>query len=516
MLTPLDYAVIAIYFILVVSIGIKAGGKQRTEQDYFLGGKDLPWWAVCLSIVATETSTLTVIGVPAIAYGGDMTFFQLTLGYLIGRIVVSVLFLPRYFEGSLSTAYGFLGARFGGYSQGIASLTFLLTRLLADGVRLFATAIPIKVIVESAGFDISYAFIISVIGILTIIYTLIGGLRAVVWMDVIQLIVYVIGGVIAVGVLIDTLGTGWIERIAETGKTKVFDIEWGRPAWEILTSPYAFATAVIGGAVFTMASHGTDHLIVQRLLACRSLRDSQWALIGSGMLVIVQFALFLLLGALLWLHFEGAALAELGLSRADEVFPKFILEGLPAGISGFILAGIVAAAMSTLSSSLNALASSTKGDLALGSRFKWASTSKNQLWIARVLTFVWGAVFIGFASLFQEQQNPVVELGLAIATFTYGGLLGIFLLGVANKKINDRGACISLLTTIVLMTLIIIGVRYSETNGWFFTLIHAGSPDDVGVVRSVAWPLYTLMGALIALVIGWLLTFSSQFRSGRP
>lgn len=508
MLTPLDYSVIAIYFVAVIAFGIRLGGRQKSHTDYFLGGKDLPWWAVCFSIVATETSTLTVIGVPAVSYGGALTFFQLTLGYLVGRIIVSIILLPRYFAGGFTTAYAYLEERFGGATQGVASVTFLITRLLADGVRLFATAIPIKLIFEAAGFSVSYPLIIAGIGLLTIVYTMIGGLRAVVWMDVVQMGVYVGGAIIAMVVLAGEIGPGWWAEAAAAGKTKWFDFEMGRPLTYLLTQPYAFLTAVIGGAVFTMASHGSDQLIVQRLLACRSLQDSQRALIGSGILVMVQFAIFLGVGLMLWAHFDGASISELGLSRADEVFPRFIIEGLPAGISGFLLAGIIAAAMSTLSSSLNALSSSTMFDLYRHLNRKPLSEAQS-LRIARIFTLVWGIIFVGFASFFQDQTNPVVELGLAIATFTYGGLLGLFLLGFLNKKAVQKDAIVAFVTAVVLMALIIVGVRFSETNGWQFILINdnAAAMNDL---RTVAWPFYTLIGAAIAVCTGGIMTMINR------
>ena len=511
MLTPLDYTVIAIYFAGITAIGIRAGGRQRDEKDYFLGGNDLPWWAVCFSIVATETSTLTVIGIPAFAYGNNFTFLQLALGYLVGRILVSMVFLPGYYKNSLSTAYAFLGNRFGGYSQVVSSVTFLITRLLADGVRLFATAIPLKVILDAAGFSISYFGVISVIGLVTVIYTFIGGLKAVVWMDFIQLLVYMIGALVTIVILVDHVGVGWQSNLMEAGKLKMVDVEFGRSLNEVLTSPYVFITAVFGGAIFTMASHGTDHLIVQRLLACRSLKDGQKALIGSGFLVLIQFVLFLLVGALLWVYYQGATITDLGLSRADEIYPKFIIETIPPGLSGFILAGILAAAMSTLSSSLNALASSTMGDL-YDRMNQVISFNLDRLKVARAFTLLWGGVFVLFASMFQSQQNPVVEIGLAIATFTYGGLLGIFLLGLTNRRINDVGAALSLIITILVMVLVIFGLRYIEGDGWVVIFGDSGTSEALNVARSVAWPLYTLLGAGIALLLGRLFSLFNLFR----
>ena len=504
MLTSLDYTVIAVYLAGVAAFGIRAGGRQTSTADYFLGGRDLPWWAVCFSVVATETSTLTVIGVPAVSYGGTLTFLQITFGYLLGRLVVSVVFLPRYVHGNLSTAYAFLGERYGDTMRGAASVTFLVTRLLADGVRLFATAIPIKIIAASAGLEVSYFAIIAVIGLVTIVYTLIGGIKAVVWMDVVQMGVYVGGALGAVVVLLGDVPSGWWTSAAAAGKTQLIDfgLGGGFSAW--LTQPYAFVTAVVGGGIFSMASHGTDQLIVQRLLACRTLRDSQKALVGSGFVVMFQFALFLFVGLLLWSYYGGAPVADLGLTRGDEVFPKFIIEGLPPGVSGLILAGIIAAAMSTLSSSLNALASSTVFDLY--ERFGGRSLDERKaLRTSRLLTLGWGLVFILFATLFEDQQNPVVELGLAIATFTYGGLLGVFLLGLLNRRTQQTDAIVAFAVTIVAMVLIIRGVWYGPDVGWVLTL----SPSDVQpggpALSAIGWPWYTAIGAAITLTVGSLL-----------
>lgn len=505
MLTLLDYVVIAVYLLAVVIFGIKISGRQRSTADYFLGGRDLPWWAVCFSVVATETSTLTVIGTPAIAYLGSLTFLQLALGYIIGRIIVSIVFIPRYYKGNLNTAYAFLGQRYGSAMQGTASVTFLITRLLADGVRLFATAIPIKVMADVSGLETTYFQIILLIGIVTIIYTLVGGIKAVVWMDVVQMGIYVGGAVVAMFILLGDAPAGWWTAAVAEGKTRVFNFESGLNPSLILTEQYAFITAVVGGALFSMASHGTDHLIVQRLLTCRTQADSQRALIVSGVLVLAQFALFLVVGLLLWAYYNGASLVELGLQRGDEIFPRFIIEGMPPGVSGLVLAGILAAAMSTLSSSLNSLASSTMLDLyeKIAGR---EMEQKRALRVSRLLTFFWGFVFIGFASLFTEQENPVIELGLAIAGYTYGGLLGVFLLGLIVKRTNQTDAVISFIFTIIFMVVFIFGVWYSPEAGWMFVI----RPDDAMIadlgLRAVAWPWYPAIGAAVHLVVGSLLS----------
>lgn len=500
---PLDFIVIAVYLAGIAWLGIRAAGKQTTTTDYFLGGRDLPWWAVCFSVIATETSTLTVIGIPAVAFGGTITFFQITLGFLIGRILVSLIFLPRYFRGEQETAYAFLGHRFGDRMRGLASITFMLTRLLADGVRLFATAIPLKVIALTAGWDISYATIIIVIGLVTICYTYVGGLKAVVWVDTVQMFIYVGGAVLAVFILLGHLPAGWFEYAASEGKTQM--LNWGGGLTDWLTQPYTLLTAVLGGAVFSMASHGADQLIVQRILACRSLKDGQRAMIWSGVGVMVQFALFLFVGLLLWAYYHGVSLDSLGLSRGDEVFPKFIVEGMPVGVSGLLLAGIIAAAMSTLSSSLNALAGASVMDVIArftGRRLEDKSTMR----LSRFMTAIWGVVFIGFAMLFTDMQNPVVELGLGIAGFTYGGLLGAFLLGMISKKARELDAILAFVVTIVVMTVVIFGFYYSSVDAsWVFEWRPSAAIKAERGLVALAWPLYTVFGSAGMVLLGSLL-----------
>ncbi len=505
MLTMLDYLVIAVYLAAVTYFGIRIAGRQTSTDDYFLGSRNLPWWVVCFSIVATETSTLTIIGLPAVAYGGTLTFLQLTIGYLLGRTIVSLVLLPRYYERRLVTTYEFLGLRYGDVMRATASVTFLVTRLLADGVRLFATAIPLKIIVMSAGFDVSYFEIIFVLGVITVFYTLIGGIRAVVWMDVLQMTVYLFGGLLVVVLLTTSISADWWSDALRAGKTIMFDSGLDRSLAGILTQPYILPTAVLGGAVFSVASHGTDQLIVQRLLACRSLRDSQRALIGSAIVVMIQFSLFLLIGLLLWSYYNGATMSELGLSRADEVFPKYIVEGLPAGVSGLLLAGIIAAAMSTLSSTVNSLASSSLMDIY--QRFiKTPLDEARSILVSRMLTMFWGAVLIGFASLFEDSDNAVVELGLTIASYTYGGLLGVFLLGILVKRSDQTDALIAFTVTIASMILIIFGVWHSPVEGWVFILNPSGAEIFERDLISIAWPWYPLIGSAITVSAGGLTT----------
>lgn len=496
MLTLLDAAVLVTYLAAVVIFGIRVAGKQTSTKDYFMGGRQMPWWAICFSIVATETSTLTIIGIPAVAYAGTFTFFQITFGYLVGRVLVALFLLPKYYSGEVGTVYSFLGTRFGPRLQGVASVTFLATRLLADGVRLFATAIPIKIIAASAGLELGYPVIILGIGILTAAYTYVGGLKAVVWMDVVQMSVYLLGAIFTLILVGNSLDMPIWATLKAAGKTELFFHSFD--PFVILSQPYVTITAVVGGAIFSMASHGTDQLIVQRLLACQSLGDARKALVGSAIFVMVQFAAFLAVGAMLWLYYDGASITELGLSRADEVFPKFIVEGLPTGLAGLVLAGIIAAAMSTLSSSLNALASSSVLDL-FTERFARLS-EEQKLRVSRRLTLVWALVFVFFATLFENQQNPVVELGLSIASFTYGALLGGFLLGLWTKRTNEGDAIAAFVVSVGAMIFIIFGIWITPDGQWVFSLF-PDATEKAGLV-AVAWPWYTAIGAGIALLTG--------------
>ncbi|NGP89516.1 sodium:solute symporter [Fodinibius halophilus] len=499
--TIIDYIVIIVYLIGVAALGIYAAGRQSSTSDYFMGGRGLPWWAVMFSVVATETSTLTFISIPAVAYGGNLTFIQITLGYIVGRFLVSVLLLPAYFEGKQTTAYQFLANRFGPSMRNAASTTFMVTRLLADGVRLFATAIPLAIILRLGGAftgwgDIElYLLSITAISVITLIYTLIGGIKAVVWMDVMQMAVYIGGALLAIGIMFGDLPngiSGAIAIAADAGKTQILDFGFGQPFTEFIAQPYTFFTALIGGAIFSIASHGTDQLIVQRLLTTRNVKDSQRALVWSGVVVALQFGLFLFIGLLLYAFYDAQTAQQLGLATTDEIFAKFIVEQLPVGLSGLIIASLFAAAMSSLSSSLNSLASSTTLDLYkpyLGQD----NTPEEDLRISRIITMVWAFILTGSAFFFaylqlQEGERPaVVELGLGIASYTYGGLLGAFMLGRLFSSPDKTDAMIGFFVGLVSLLFMVEGPIQN---------ILPGEP------LAIAWPLYTVVGSLIVIAVG--------------
>jgi len=461
--TSLDYLIVVVYLLGVTGIGAFIAGRQSTARDYFLGGKTMAWWSVGFSIVASETSTLTFISVPGLAYRGEMHFLQLAFGYVVGRLLVSVLFIPAYYRGDLETAYDFLGKRFGVGVRKFTSSVFLITRVLASGVRLFATAIPVHLI---TGLD--YPMSILIIGISTLIYTYVGGLRAVVAMDVVQLFLYLSGALASMILILHQLPGGWNEVVQRatmngTNKFEIFNMSSGGGIIGFLSTPYTLAGGLLGGTFLTMASHGTDQLLVQRLLGCRSRWDSQRALMLDAVFIALQFAFFLILGLCLYAFYHGATIEQLGLKSTDEVFPKCIVESLPSGLAGLLISGVLASAMGSLSSSISALASSTHLDLFRLTRLGTSLDAKQELRWSRSFTLFWGIMLIGGALLFTDTKSAVVELGLKIASFTYGGLLGAFFLGLFFRWISGRDVVIGFVAGLLTMAYVIYGTTIDFT-----------------------------------------------------
>ncbi|UCF63586.1 MAG: sodium:solute symporter, partial [bacterium] len=336
--TIFDSLIVIVYMTASAMIGAWIGRKQKSTADYFLGGRNIPWFAVTFSIVATETSVLTFISIPAVSYIGDMTFLQICMGYILGRILVAWLMIPAYYRGDMNTAYHFLGQRFGQGMRNTASITFMVTRVLADGVRLFATAIPLAFIMRSSGLFSGlspaqfYLISILIIGVITMVYTYIGGIRSVIWMDVTQMIVYLGGAILAGIIILAKLPQGFAsvtEYAAETDKLRFINFGFQLSFQEFIREPYTFFTGLIAGAIFSLASHGTDQIIVQRVLTCKDVRASKKAIVWSGIVVFLQFLLFLFVGILLYAYYGGVSFQELNLVRADGIFPKFIVEEMP-------------------------------------------------------------------------------------------------------------------------------------------------------------------------------------------
>ncbi len=438
-LDRLDLIIIAAYLAGITVFGLQFRKRQRSLKDYFLADRNIPWWAIMLSIVAAETSTLTIISIPGLAYRSDMTFLQLVLGYVVGRIIISFLFIPHYFRGDLYTAYQLMERRFGVRLRSLTASLFLITRAAAEGVRVFAVAIVVRITLGAVlvGFsDVQRDIIaIGIVTVLTLIYTFEGGMTAVIWTDVVQMFIYVGGTLVGFVTLLHLVPGGWpgaVQFADAAGKFRIFDFS---PRF---FQTYTFWAGLIGGAFLTTASHGTDQLIVQRLLAARSEGQSKLALISSGVTVFFQFALFLLVGILLYVLYHTGAKPPAWASF-DEIFPTFIVNRMPHGISGLLIAAILAAAMSNLSAALNSLSSSSIVDFYV--RRHPGTTDQQRLRLSRISTFIWALVLFSLAIL-SRNIKVVVEVGLAIASVAYGALLGVFVLGVLTKRAHERGAMV--------------------------------------------------------------------------
>ena len=475
---------------MVALIGSLSGGKQKTTSDYFMGGKNVPWWAVSFSIVAAETSSLTFISIPGLAYITNLNFLQLTVGFLIARVIVAIFFLPAYKKGELSTAYTFLENRFGIRTRRYASSVFLVTRVAADGVRLFSTAIPLAIIFKStlifaswSNFQI-YILSIIVITIISFTYTYTGGVKGVIWADVLQMFIYIGGAFLAMGILIHSIPQSFNWQ-SITEKLQIFNFDMGQSIGQFFSKPYTIIASLMGGIFLSMASHGTDQLIVQRLLTTKTLKDSQKAIVGSGIMVIFQFALFLMVGIMLYIFFEGVSITDptAPFHKADEIFPYFIIHYLPSGIKGIIIAGLFAAAMSTLAGSISSLSSSAMIDL-YKPFFPDKINPDRELKISRMLTIFWATILTFVAFLFIQVQQSVVEIALGIASITYGGLLGTFLLGLFFKSVQQSAAIVGFSSGIVAMIFIILIPKFVADS----FLVH--------------WTWYVFIGTSVTLLVG--------------
>ena len=490
--TWLDAFVLLAYLVGTTLLGVWLGRDQKSAKDYFVADRAIPWWAILFSVVATETSALTFISIPGLAYLTDLSFLQVAMGYLIGRIVIAYTLLPKYYEGELVTAYGMLERRFGLATRRFASIVFMATRAFGDSVRVFATAIPVALIIGPiVPAEWVMPLSILILGVFTVIYTYHGGMRAVVWTDVLQTGVYLLGGVAALYLIGRGVDGGWgsiFDRAGEAGKLKLLDFYTG------FDRPHTVFAGLIGGAFLSMASHGADQLIVQRLLASNNLGDARKALIGSGIVVIAQFAMFLIIGLGLW-SFYNARTFE----ASDVIFPQFIVQVMPPGLTGLVIAAILAAAMSTVSGSLNSLSAATTHDIYLPLT-KRPADDPGLLSVGKKFTLVWAVILIGGALLYRQQGTPVVVIALSIASFTYGGLLGGFFLALFVKRARQRDAITGMAFGILAMTFVVFAKQLTP-------LIPALEP-----LGRIAWPWYVLIGTTITMFVGFL---SSLFGS-RP
>ena len=466
-ISPIDLAILIFCLAGITLFGAYFRRGQNSLRDYFLGGRTAPWWAIGCSIVATETSTLTIISTPGIAYGGNLGFLQVVLGYLVARVILCVVLIPQYFQGEFYTAYQLLEKRFGTRMRAAAAVVFLVTRALAEGVRISAIG---KVV--SVAFGTGERISILVIALLTLFYTFEGGMRAVIWTDVIQFALYLTGSVAAFLLLLHKIPGGWPEvthvAAASGGKLTIFDFAFS------LTKSYTFWAGIVGGTFLTMASHGTDQTLVQRLLAARNERDSKTALLASGVIVFIQFALFLVMGVLLFVFAQHGALQNPG-SDPDRLYPQFVVHHLPVGVTGLVLASIFAIAMSNASGSLNSLASSSIIDIG-----KRRDQGPQPLGRSRIMTLTWGIVL---ALLGLIHWGPVLVAGLTITSITYGAMLGVFLLGTWNRRANEAGALAGFVAGLVFMLAV---ARFTPLAWTWYVFAGTMVTFSVGVLASIA------------------------------
>jgi SSS family transporter len=498
--TALDFFVLVLYLSGTTALGLWIGRKQKNSNDYFIAERSIPWWAVMFSIVASETSALTFISIPGLAYIGNLGFLQVVAGYIIGRVVVAFVLLPRYYKGELVTAYALLEKRFGLATRRFTSIVFMITRGVADSVRVFATAIPVALILEgTVRPEYAKPLAILILGALTIIYTYKGGMKAVVWTELLQASVYVLGGISAIILLGKSVPGGWghiIDVAQMADKLKAIDFYTG------LDRPHTVFAGLLGGAFLSMASHGADQLIVQRLLTARSLRDAQKAIIGSGFVVFAQFTLFLFVGIGLFVLFGGRTFAA-----PDSIFPAFILQYMPPGLVGLILAAILAATMSTHSGAINSLAAATTHDIYLPLS-KRSVDDPETLRFGKLSALVWGIALTGGALLYREQGTPVVVIALSIASFTYGALLGGFFLGILWRRAIQRDAILGMAVAIVVMSFIVFAKQLLPVL-----------PSMTGVLTSfskIAWPWYVLIGTTITMIVGMTSSLTHGDRARHP
>jgi solute:Na+ symporter, SSS family len=470
-----DLAVILAYLVGITWFGSRFRESQKSLRDYFLGGRNAPWWAIGFSIVSAETSTLTVIGTPAIAFNGNFGFLQVVFGYLLARIIISTLFLPQYFRGEMFTAYELMQRRFGQRIRRLTAGTFLILRALAEGVRVFAISIVISIILGTG--EVESIFVIVC---LTLFYTFEGGMTAVIWTDVVQMFLYIAGAIVSLFVILQQIPGGWEHVVAVNqplGKFNIFDFSFALTP-EFFEKTYSFWAGLLGGAFLTTASHGTEQLMVQRLLAAKNQRESRLALFSSWAVILFQFTLFLIIGSILFVYYLDTN--QPIPAQRDRIYPLFIWNNLPAGVAGLVIAAILAAAMSNLSAALNSLASTTVMDF-FKPIMQRRGSHRDEAWFMKVAkgsTLAWGAILF-FIGLFARGQKSVLEAGLSIASILYGALLGVFLLGLLTRRVGERAAMAGMTVSLLLMLYV-----HTQTK--------------------IAWTWYVLIGTAATVITGLL------------
>ncbi len=458
-----DIFVILFYFIAVFYFGFHFSKRKSSEEDFYLGKKQIHWVWLLFSLVATETSSLTFLSIPSLSYKGDYSFLQISIGYIFGRTIVAYLLLPAYFGGERISIYEYLKERFGTSAQRSMSLIFTVSRILGDGIRLYVTSLPIAFLISRMNlfaWNETHVGIISLflLSIATIIYSVYGGFRAIVFTDSLQLVIYLLGGLFSLGLLIHLTSHqnslyGTFTQLFDSGKLSIFHLHWLDT-----DNSYFFLFAILGGAFISIGSHGTDLMLVQRIIASKDLQTGQKILISSGIFVCIQFLLFLSIGSLLYIFFQGKTVAP------DKAFSLFIIEEIPSPFLGLLLSAILASAMSTLSSTINSLS------------LTWARDwGMDRFFSPKLISLIFGVILflsslVPFA-LSEQLEKGILEVGLTIFSYTLGPTIALFLFASKRSKPKFPNWIISPLLFGSILILIILTQSIKLP---FTTLIPAG------------------------------------------
>lgn len=493
-----DWTIIVVYLLGIIALGVWFGKDQRNTRDYFLGSKNIPWWGIGLSIVAAETSALTIISVPAMAFGGNITFIQIIVGYVIARIILAAVMVPHYLKGEIYSPYQLLESSFGPSARRLAAGLFLLSETLAAGVRVYVASIPVKLMLGDqvlglgTGDPILGSILLFIL--LSLLYTYIGGVKAVIWTDAVQFALFMAGGIFTlfyIPTLVEGGAAALFSQAAEAGKLHWFNAEFS------LSLPFNIWMGVIGGTFVVLSSHGAEQLIVQRVLACKTVADGRKALILSAVLIFPLFLVFLLVGAMLWAYYQQAPMALLipeikpgsGIKANDYIYPIFMMTAVPHVLKGFLIVAILSAAMSSVSSALTSLASVSTMDF-VKPLTRRERSQEFFLKFSKISTVVWAGLLILVAYLSREVEY-VLNAAFSLRGLTSGALLGTLLLVLFWRKGKALPVVAGALASLAVMIFI---------SRFEWTQVTAGG--EVERVK-LAWPWFTLTGTMVTLGVAW-------------
>ncbi len=493
-----DWLVIVLYLGGIVGLGVWFGKDQRNTRDYFLGSRNIPWWGIGLSIVAAETSALTIIGVPSIAYGGNIMFIQMIIGYVIARLILAVVMVPHYMKGEIYSPYQLLEQHLGPAPRKLAGGFFLFLETLAAGVRVYVACIPIRLMLGEqvcsfgGAVDPILGAIVIFVG-LSLLYTYIGGVKAVIWTDAVQFGLFLAGGLFALFFIPSLVEGGWsaaMAKAAAAGKLEWFDGHFA------FAAPFNIWMGVIGGTVMVMSSHGAEQLIVQRVLACGSVSDGRKALCLSAVVIFPLFLIFLLVGAMLWVFYQTHPFkiplpeSRPGIAANDFIFPIFMVTEVPHVLKGFLIVAILSAAMSSISSAMTALASVSTMDFV--KQLVRARDEEFFLRFSKWSTVFWAAVLV-FVAWLSREVLFVLNAAFSLRGLTSGALLGGLMLALFWRRVGPRAAMAGMIASFVVMNFIYWPPKIPALTPWW-TATFGGE---------VFWPWFAVIGTAVTLSVAW-------------